>query len=210
MERFLTTKCSTYPWEWYYQYSDVIVGAMGLQITSLPIVYSIIYSGAEQRKHQSSTPLAFVWGIHRWPVNSSQVNSSQNIFIQEVHIHIKYIGKTEAQWAYLSHHSWNWIWYIITSILASKQNRITGVSIGVHFNNVCHFRFTRLSCVPKIETMKVGQRDWHNIGIQQYSHTINQSSNLLLMHKINCIKLDNCGTIVWKYVYFVHSSRGQV
>ena len=28
------------------------------------------YSGADQRKHQSSASLAFVWGIHRWPVNS--------------------------------------------------------------------------------------------------------------------------------------------
>ena len=27
--------------------------------------------GADQRKHQSSASLAFVWGIHRWPVNSS-------------------------------------------------------------------------------------------------------------------------------------------
>ena len=27
-------------------------------------------SGADQRKHQSSTSLAFVQGIHRWPVNS--------------------------------------------------------------------------------------------------------------------------------------------
>ena len=27
-------------------------------------------SGAGQRKHQSSASLAFVWGIHRWPVNS--------------------------------------------------------------------------------------------------------------------------------------------
>ena len=26
--------------------------------------------GADQKKHQSSTPLAFVRGIHRWPVNS--------------------------------------------------------------------------------------------------------------------------------------------
>ena len=34
------------------------------------VVYSIIYSGADQRKHQSSTSLDFVWGIHRWPVNS--------------------------------------------------------------------------------------------------------------------------------------------
>ena len=28
------------------------------------------YSGADQRKHQSSASLAFVQGIHRWPVNS--------------------------------------------------------------------------------------------------------------------------------------------
>ena len=34
------------------------------------IVYSIVYSGADQRKHQISASLAFVWGIHRWPVNS--------------------------------------------------------------------------------------------------------------------------------------------
>ena len=29
-----------------------------------------VYSGGDQRKHQSSTSLAFVWGIHWWPVNS--------------------------------------------------------------------------------------------------------------------------------------------
>ena len=34
------------------------------------IVYSTVYSGSDQRKHQSSASLAFVWGIHRWPVNS--------------------------------------------------------------------------------------------------------------------------------------------
>ena len=46
------------------------VGAMASQITSLTIVYSTVYSGADQRKHQSSASLAFVRGIHRWPVNS--------------------------------------------------------------------------------------------------------------------------------------------
>ena len=50
-------------------YSDVI-SAMASQIASLTIVYSIVYSGADQRKHQSSASLAFVRGIHRWPVNS--------------------------------------------------------------------------------------------------------------------------------------------
>ena len=39
------------------------------QITSLTIVYSTVYSGADQRKHQSSASLAFMQGIHWWPVN---------------------------------------------------------------------------------------------------------------------------------------------
>ena len=51
-------------------YDDVIMGAMASQITSLTIVYSTVYSGADQRKHQSSVSLAFVRGIHRGPVNS--------------------------------------------------------------------------------------------------------------------------------------------
>ena len=46
------------------------MGAMASQITSLTIVYSSIYPCADQRTHQSSAPLAFVRGIHRWPVNS--------------------------------------------------------------------------------------------------------------------------------------------
>ena len=47
-----------------------IMSAMVSQITSLTIVYSTIYSGTDQRKHQSSTSLAFVQGIHRWPLDS--------------------------------------------------------------------------------------------------------------------------------------------
>ena len=46
------------------------MGAMASQITSLTIVYPTFYSGADQRKHQSSAPLAFVREINRWPVNS--------------------------------------------------------------------------------------------------------------------------------------------
>ena len=53
-----------------FHYSDVITGAMTSQITSLVILYSTVYSGADQRKHQSSASLAFVWGIHQSPMNS--------------------------------------------------------------------------------------------------------------------------------------------
>ena len=50
-------------------YNGVIMGAVASQITSLMIVYSTVYSGAYQRRHQISASLAFVRGIHRWPVN---------------------------------------------------------------------------------------------------------------------------------------------
>ena len=46
-------------------YIDVIMTTMASQITSRAIVYSSVYLDADQRKHQSSASLAFVWGIHR-------------------------------------------------------------------------------------------------------------------------------------------------
>ena len=54
----------------FQHYNDVRMGTMASQITSITIVYSTVYSSADQRKHQSSASLAFVWGIHRGPVNS--------------------------------------------------------------------------------------------------------------------------------------------
>ena len=50
-------------------YDDVIITLLASQITSLVVVYSIVYSGVNQRKHQSSASLAFVREIHRGPVN---------------------------------------------------------------------------------------------------------------------------------------------
>ena len=44
--------------------------AIASQITSLTIVYSTVYSDANQRKYQSSASLAFVRRIYRGPVNS--------------------------------------------------------------------------------------------------------------------------------------------
>ena len=58
-------------------YNDVIMGAMASQITSLAIVYSTVYSGGDQRKHQSSASLDFVRGIHRWQM----ANNAENVSI---------------------------------------------------------------------------------------------------------------------------------
>ena len=52
------------------QYSDVIMSAMASQNTGVSIVCSAVCSGADRRKYQTAPSLAFVRGIHRWPVDS--------------------------------------------------------------------------------------------------------------------------------------------
>ena len=54
----------------FVHYSNVMMSAMASQITGVLIVCLNVCSVADQRKHQSSMSLAFVWGIHRWLVNS--------------------------------------------------------------------------------------------------------------------------------------------
>ena len=52
----------------HFHYNDVMLSAMTSQITSLTIVYSTVYSGADKRKYQGFESLAFVWGFtgDRW------------------------------------------------------------------------------------------------------------------------------------------------
>ena len=59
------------------------MSAIASHITSLTIAYSIVYSDADQRKHQSSASLAFVRGIHRGSVNSphKMASCAENVSI---------------------------------------------------------------------------------------------------------------------------------
>ena len=70
MRIVFTEKISNFENNFPEHYGDVIMDTIASQITSLAIVYSTVYSDADQRKHQSSASLAFARGIHRWPVNS--------------------------------------------------------------------------------------------------------------------------------------------
>ena len=57
------------------------MGVMGSQIAGVSIVYSTVCSGLDQRKHQSSAPLAFVREIRRSPTEfPSQSANYANIF----------------------------------------------------------------------------------------------------------------------------------
>ena len=81
--------------------------AMASQITSL----TIVYSGADQRKHQSSASLAFLWGIHRWPVNfphkvpvTRKISPFEDVIMDNTHLSIEFFYHRAA--LYLQCHAW--------------------------------------------------------------------------------------------------------
>ena len=95
------------------------MSAMASQITSLTIVYSTVYSGADQRKHQSSAPLAFVRLIHQWPLNFPHTGpvtrkmfpfddvimrvvihspTIQTVIVRDIFIDLKERGKYQMWW----------------------------------------------------------------------------------------------------------------
>ena len=94
-------------------YDDVIMSARASQITSLTIDDSTVYSDADERKYQSSASLAFVWGIHRWPVNSPHKGRvTRKIFpFDDVIMYNIYYTNTETnateQMDYIPQRKWN-------------------------------------------------------------------------------------------------------
>ena len=61
--------CTERPLSFNLRVPSQAMSAMASQITGVSIVCSIVCSGADQRKHQISVSLAFVRGIHRWPMD---------------------------------------------------------------------------------------------------------------------------------------------
>ena len=83
-------------------YCDVIMVAMASEIASLTIVYSTIYTWADQRKHQSSVSMAFEWGIHRWPVSSPHkwpVTRKMFPFDDVIMVFMRHIGWPARRWS---------------------------------------------------------------------------------------------------------------
>ena len=91
--------------------NDVIMGAIASQITSLTIVYSIIYSDADQRKYQSSASLVFVQGIHwgqvnslhKWPVTRKMFPFDDVIMclVESGYKHSQTVGHFQNRWVML-------------------------------------------------------------------------------------------------------------
>ena len=75
-------------------YYDVILMIKASQITVVCSVCPTVGSGADQRKHQSSASLAFVWGIHWWPVNSPHKRPvTRNMFpFNDIIMHMRWLN----------------------------------------------------------------------------------------------------------------------
>ena len=94
---FLVFCCGLLPVDFSHFFSDVILGAMASQITSLSIVYSTVYSGADHRKHQSSAPLTFVRGPVIGEFAAQMVSNAENASIWwRHHIFQDYFADTGA------------------------------------------------------------------------------------------------------------------
>ena len=121
------------------------MGSMASQITSLTIVYSAVYSGEDQRKHQSSASLAFVRGIHRGPVNSPHKwPVTRNFFSiwwrrhgRRVTVQVIWRWRWNLQMSFRSSHEFQWLdlthWGRVTHICVSEQTIIgpdNGLSPG--------------------------------------------------------------------------------
>ena len=108
-------------------YTDVIISAMASQITSFTGVYSTVYSGACQSKHQSSASLAFVRGNS--PVTgefpAQRASNAENVSIWRRHRGQKRCYKLQTR-AHLS----------LSQSLNSVGESIFDFHFGQHFNVV--------------------------------------------------------------------------
>ena len=76
----------------HIHYTDVMMGAMVAQITSLVVVYATVNSGVDQRKHQSYASLAFVW-IPRtnYEFPAQMASNAENVSIWwRYHVRVKW------------------------------------------------------------------------------------------------------------------------
>ena len=93
-------------WRVHYNqhYSDVIMGPIVSQITSLTTVYRTLYS--DQRKHQRLASLAFVQGIHR--SLAQRASNAENVSIRWRHhepiwlLRCLYLIREQIQWRFFA------------------------------------------------------------------------------------------------------------
>ena len=109
-----------------HHYNKVIMSTMAFQFNSLTIIYSTVYSGADQRKHQSSASLAFVRGIHRSSVMTQRAGKAENVSIWWRH-HVRSMSKA-IMLPWLQPEMWNS--YFLLAAECNVDNCQTCIATG--------------------------------------------------------------------------------
>ena len=137
---------------------------MASQITSLTVVYSTVYSDADQRKHQSSASLAFVWGTGE--LSAQRASYAENVSIWWRHhgiFHPWLLGiittGNSNEGSDINHK----IWYG-----RSCRNDIENQLTLIHWGRVTHICVGKLTSICSDNGLSPGRRQaniWTNAGI---------------------------------------------
>ena len=141
-------------------YNDVTMSAMASQITSSFIVCSTVCSGADQRKHQSSVPLAFVKGIHRWPVDSPHKGPvTRKMFLFDDVIMLLFQGLFNAAYIWYKNYTHGWRFIALNVGLYR--------SIYPYISGLLHWQWGKHMSACEANLTNLGKRIWiDNIDIK--------------------------------------------
>ena len=137
----------------------LVMIVMASQITDVWSVCPTLCSGVDQRKHQSSTSLAFVRGIYRWPVDSPHKGSvTWKMFpfddvimglIQLCGSGTTYQTTTQTCAYFIRYTSWR---YLMINDICLAVSHITGLILGLRPANKRCLYFVTLSLIGWLQT----------------------------------------------------------
>ena len=131
-------------------YTDVIMGSLASQISSLAIVYSTVYSDAGQRKHQSSASLVFVRGLHRGPVNSPHKGPATRKMFPFDNVIMAWGNRMFVRYWWSRLKGYGWTHYFSSLRTVGISNSITEkANLCAYLNGytVCLTRAERILCI---------------------------------------------------------------
>ena len=168
-----------------FHYCDVIKSMIASQITSLTIVYSIVHSGADRGKHQSSASLAFVRGIHRRLVNSPHkwpVTRKMFLFDEVIMFY------THSMWQEITRKMWTFGNRVNLHILLQHNAVITGLV----FSQILTPDYCLRTALDHLHHIHI--RQYNVLKMFQVDHVARYTFRLI--SNLNCwLPLARCGFI---------------
>ena len=179
----------------HIHYSYVIMDTMVSQIPVVSIVCSTVCSGADQRKYQSSTSLALVRGIHRWPMDSSHKGPvtrkmfpfyAMRSILRDIYIYIPMFHNIASLTRRQSYNCSQCHWNKLNQI--QVQVFIFPTEIHNIIYNLYVIRFWREGGERNIAYRAVHLKDMGKFNHDQTTAKYNKERTMCIIREIRCIK----------------------